>query len=123
MPNKIIYIAIILVILICSVLSSIVSYLYFRKEKGINVDGTWLSKKINATLLLTDNDSNIIQFKDMNNPTFVLPRSMIVTKRTATYLEAVHNGIQGEVIKFISKDGNTGIYSINDTVSYVYQKT
>ena len=128
MNNKFIYIPVIVILIICLMLSSVMAYLYF-KEKGINVDGTWISiGQVKASLLITDDDSNIIQFKDTSNPTFVLPRPMNVISRTSKYLEAVHNGAQGEIIKFVSKDGNTGVFSVQKSatdpgVSRVYQKT
>ncbi len=130
MNNKFIYIGIILTLVICLLLSSILMYVYYPREKLINVDGIWLSagtEKVKNSIIFSDNGTSTIYFRDVSNINYTSSRPMTVITRTPTLLEATYQGPTGETIKFSSKNGNEGIYSVQpitseQIVQYLYQK-
>lgn len=128
--NKFVYIGIVFILIVCSLVSSILAYIYYPREKLIIVDGTWLSvgpETVKNSIIFNDNGTSTIYFRDASNTNYTSPRPMTVNTRTPILLEATYQGPTGETIKFSSKNGNEGIYSIQPTTSeqmlkYLYQK-
>ncbi|ARF09616.1 hypothetical protein Indivirus_1_239 [Indivirus ILV1] len=96
----------------------IVKKSYKKTTEKLNVNGTWLSsgnETLKNTILFTDNGELNITFRDTSATSYIFPRPMNVISRTPTLFEAEYQGLSGDIIKFTSKDGNTGIYSVQKT--------